>query len=96
MAVCGNGGKNDRLEQQNGTKRTTEERPLDCLLLAFYYYICRMDVINAIGLISSLLGILSFFGIGISISSLFKKNLFSNSRVLPYGLDEALLLLKKI
>jgi hypothetical protein len=32
----GNGGRNDRLEQPNGTKGTTEERPFDCPFFYFY------------------------------------------------------------
>ncbi|NHN28082.1 hypothetical protein FIA58_020585 [Flavobacterium jejuense] len=58
--------------------------------LLFFYYICLMDIGNAIGLISSVLGILSFFGIGISITDLLKKNLFLSAPPLPYGLDEGL------
>lgn len=61
----------------------------------FFYYICRMNIVDVIGLISSILGILSFFGIGISISNLLKKNLFLSMHTLPYGLDKVLYSQKK-
>jgi hypothetical protein len=55
-----------------------------------------MDLINAIGFIASLFGIYSFVKNDTSLFSLLKKNLFLSARVLPYGLDTGLLLLKKI
>lgn len=55
-----------------------------------------MSTQEAIETISSVLGILSFLGFGISITSLLKKNLFLTSRVLPYELNESSLLLKKL
>jgi len=58
---CGTKAFFSRLEQPNGTKRTTGGRPLYCFLLVFLFYICLMDLITAIGLISSILGIYSFF-----------------------------------
>ena len=62
----------------------------------FFYYICRMNNVELIGLVSAVLGILSFFGFGIPITSLFKKNLFLCSSILPYGLNRGSFLLKKI
>lgn len=61
----------------------------------FFYYICPMNTIDVIGLVSSVLGILSFFGIGISVVSLFKKNLFLRMHALPYRLDKVLCSHKK-
>jgi hypothetical protein len=54
-----------------------------------------MNTIDVIGLVSSVLGILSFFGIGISVVSLFKKTFFVPLLALPYGLDTVLCFQKK-
>jgi hypothetical protein len=72
-----------------------KSQPPFSAVFLFFYYLWLMNTVDVIGLVSSIFGILSFFGIGISVFSLFKKNLFLRMHAFPYGLNEVLCFKKK-